>query len=99
MITPLMEMLELPNFGHMATSTIEIDSRSKILLETSWTEIVTSSSQFQNTFILRTLRVTNFADIIKATTMFIKKIFIDSKKVKRISNYVLKCDLYLYFLI
>ena len=46
-----------------------------------------------NIFILRTLRVTNFADIIKATTMFIKTTFIDSKKVKRISNYVLKCNL------
>ena len=31
-----------------------------------------------------------FADIIKIITMFIKKIFKDSKKVKRIINYVSK---------
>ena len=42
MITSLIEMLELPNFGHMATSTVSIESRNKILLATSWTEIMTS---------------------------------------------------------
>ena len=31
--------------------------------------------------------------------MFIKTIFKDSGKVKRIKNYLLKCNLYLYFLI
>ena len=31
-----------------------------------------------------------FADIIKVATMFIKTTFKDSKKVKRIRNYVLK---------
>ena len=36
------------------------------------------------TFILKRLRVGNFADIIKVTTMFIKKTFKDSKKVKKI---------------
>ena len=40
-----------------------------------------------------------FADIIKVVTMFIKTNFKDSKKVKRIRNYVSKFDLYLYFLI
>ena len=45
------------------------------------------------------LRVTNFADITKAAILFIKTTFIGSKKVKRTSNYVLKCNLYLYFLI
>ena len=44
-------------------------------------------------------RVVNFADIIKIATMFIKTTFKDSKKVKRIRNYVLKCNLYLYFFI
>ena len=39
------------------------------------------------------------ADIIKIVTMFIKIIFKDSKKVKRIGHYVSKCNLYLYFLI
>ena len=36
------------------------------------------------TFILKRLRVGNFADIIKITTMVIKKTFKDSKKVKKI---------------
>ena len=34
-------MLELPKFGLMA-STILLESRDKILLVTSWTEIMTS---------------------------------------------------------
>ena len=50
------------------------------------------------TFKLRKPRVADFADIIKIATMFIKtkKEF---KKVKSIRNYVLKCNLFLYFLI
>ena len=56
------------------------------------------------TFILKYLcfrraRVDIFADIIKIVTMFIKTILKDSEKVKRIRNYVLKCNLYMYFLI
>ena len=35
MVTSLVEMLELPNFGHVTTSTIEFDSRDKVLLVTS----------------------------------------------------------------
>ena len=31
--------------------------------------------------------------------MFIQTTFKDSKKIKRIRNYVLKCNLHLYFLI
>ena len=49
--------------------------------------------------ILRKLIVADFADIIKIATIFVKTIFKDSKKVKRIRNYVPKCNLYLYFLI
>ena len=81
----------------MNTSAIQFESRDKILLVTSSTEIVTSSL-FQNN-ILRRPGVAIFADIIKVITMFIKKIFQDSRKVKRIRNYVPKCNLYLYFLI
>ena len=33
-------MLELPNFGHMTTPKIQFESRNKILLVTSWTEII-----------------------------------------------------------
>ena len=50
-------------------------------------------------FISRRPRVVIFADIIEIVTIFIKTIFKDSKKVKRIGNYVSKCNLYLYFLI
>ena len=57
---------------------------------------MTSQPLFQNTFILRRPRVVNFADIIKIATMFIKATFKDSKKVKRIRNYALKCNLYLF---
>ena len=53
----------------------------------------------QNTFILRRPRVDNFTGIIKIATMLIETTFSDSNKIKRIRNYVLKCNLYLYFLI
>ena len=53
---------------------------------------------FQNTLILRRSGLAIFADIIKIVTMFIKAIIEDSKKVKRIINYVSKSSLYLYFL-
>ena len=53
---------------------------------------------FQNTLILRRPGVTIFADIIKIVTIFIKTIIQDSRKVKRIINYVSKSNLYLYFL-
>ena len=43
--------------------------------------------------------VANFVNIIKIATMFIKTSFKDSKKVKRTRSHVLKCSLYLYFLI
>ena len=49
-------------------------------------------------FILRQPRPPIFADIVKIVTMFIKIIFKDSKKVKRIRNYVPKFYLYLVFL-
>ena len=54
---------------------------------------------FKNIFILRRPEVAIFVDIIKTVTMFIKTIFIESRKVKRTRNYVSKCNLYLYFLI
>ena len=63
---------------------------------TSCTSIMTSSPIFQNTFVLRGLKVVNFADIIKIS---IKQAFKDSKKLKIIRNFVLKCNFYLYFLI
>ena len=53
----------------------------------------------QNTIVLRRPGVVIFADIIKIITSFIKHIFKDSRKAKRIKNYVLKWNRYLYFLI
>ena len=58
---------------------------------------MTSEPLFQKTFILRMPGVAIFADIIKIVTMFIKTIIKDSIKVKKIRNYVSKCNLYLYF--
>ena len=42
MIISLVEMLELPNFGHMTTSTIQFESRNKNLLMMSWKEMMMS---------------------------------------------------------
>ena len=92
-------MLELPNFGRMNASTIQFQLCYKILLVTSSTEIVTSKPLFQNTFILKRPGEAVFADIIKIITRFIKKVFKDSRKIKRIKNYVSKYNLYLYFFI
>ena len=47
---------------------------------------------------LRRPGVVIFADIIKIITMFIKTITKDSRKVKRIRNYVSKSNLYVYSL-
>ena len=40
-----------------------------------------------------------FSDIIKIAIMFIKTTLKDSRKVRRITNYVSKWNLYLYFLV
>ena len=50
-------------------------------------------------FYFKKARGANFADIIKISTMFIKTAFKDSKKFKKIRNCVIKCNLFLYFLI
>ena len=60
---------------------------------------MTPESLFQNIVILRRPGVPIFADIIKIITRFIKTSFKDSRKAKRIRNYVLKYNIYLYFLI
>ena len=88
MITSLIEILELPNFGHMTISTTQFESRDKILFVTSWSEIMTSQPLLQNTFILRRPGVAIFPDIIDIVTMVIKTIFKDSRKVKRIGSYI-----------
>ena len=65
------------------------------MLVTFWTEIMTSQLFFKKTLILRRSGVAIFADIIKIVTMFIKTILKDSRKVRRIRNYVSKWNLYL----
>ena len=92
-------MIELPNFGHMTTFTLQLESRDKILLVTSYTEIMTLKHFLQKAFILWRPGVAMFADIIKIVTMFIKTILKDSRKIRAIRNYVFKWNLYLYFLI
>ena len=59
---------------------------------------MTSQPLFQNTLTLRRPGVVIFADIIKILTMFIKTITKDSRKVKRIRNYLSSSNLYVYFL-
>ena len=46
MIISLIEVLQLPNFGQMNTSRIYVDSRDKILLATSWRDIMMSQPLF-----------------------------------------------------
>ena len=41
-ISSLIEMPELPNFGHITVSTKQFESSDKILLVTSFTETMTS---------------------------------------------------------
>ena len=80
-------MLELLNF----------EWGDKTLLAASWTKHMTSKTIFQNPFILRKAGVANFADITKIVTMCIQKTFKDSKEFN-IRNYVLKYNLYSYFI-
>ena len=49
MITSLREMVNLPNFGHMATTTMQ-QSRNKVLLVTSLTEAITFISKKYNLY-------------------------------------------------
>ena len=58
-------------------------------------DVITIISQYP--FLTRP-GVVIFADIIKIVTMFIKTISKDSRKVKRVRNYVSKSNLYVYFL-
>ena len=80
-------MLELPNFGHMTKFTIWYESLDKVILVASWTEIMMSWHLYKNVY--------SFADMFP--TMFIKKTFKGSNKVKRTSNHAFKYNLYLYF--
>ena len=54
---------------------------------------------FQNTFILRRHRVAKLADISIIASIPVKTTFKESKKFKRIRNYILKYNVHPYFLI
>ena len=99
MISSLIETLELPSFGYITKSTIWFESNEKNILGDVMDRNYDAINLFQNTYILRMPRVAIFADIMKFVIMFIKIISKDSKRVKRIKNYVSKYNLYLYFLI
>ena len=58
-------------------------------------EVITFISKYP---FLRRPGVAIFGGIIKIVTMFIKTIIEDSRKAKRIRNYISKSNLYLYFL-
>ena len=60
-------MLELPNFGHMTTSTIQFESRDEILL-------VTSCFFFKYIYFKKAW-VGIFADTTKIVTFFTQTIF------------------------
>ena len=47
MITSLIELVELSNFGHLTKSTILFESRDKILLVTSYKKIMMSEPYFK----------------------------------------------------
>ena len=64
-------MLELPNFGQMATSAIQFESRDKALVVMSWAGIMTSQPSFQKTVVLGRPGVAIVAEIIKIITIFI----------------------------
>ena len=49
-----------------------------------WAEIMTLQPLFKNTLILRRPKITNFADVIKITTTFVKTSFKDSQKLKEL---------------
>ena len=83
MVTSHIQMLDLPNFDYITTSTILFEPGDKILLVTSWLKIMMAWIFFKNTFILRSPSVVYFADI-KTAIMFIKVTFKDSKRFKEL---------------
>ena len=89
MITPLKEMLQLSNFGHMTTSAMSLESRNETLLVTSWTELMMS---YLN---LKKAQSSQFCRHQTIQKLSLKR----QKKVYMIINYALKCSLYLYTII
>ena len=84
MITSFIEMLELPNFGHLTATTILFESRDKILLVTSLAEVMTSQPLFLNTFILRRPRIANLMTSSKLQPYLLKQPLKIQKKLKEL---------------
>ena len=80
MITSLIEMLNLPNFSRIITSTIYIESRDKFCWWRHGKEQC-CKFYFKIPVTLRKPTVAVLADIIKIATMFIKTTFKDLKKL------------------
>ena len=79
-MTSVIEMLELPNFGHMNTSTIQFESHDKIFqnaVDTNY-DVVTFISKY-----IYFKKAQSFVEIIK-TIITVKAVFKDSKKVKKL---------------
>ena len=98
MITPLTEMLELPNFGHMAKLTLWHYDLNHVIKFCWWRH---EKKLWRHNFFFKKLLFfwRPGVDIIKILTTFIKTTLKDSRKVRRIRNYVSKWNLYLYFFI
>ena len=92
MVTSLIKILKLPNFGDITKSTVLLSHVIKFCFWRHEQKLWTSKPFFRNPSILRKRRVANFADIIKIAAMFMKVTFKDWKKVKWIRNYILKCN-------
>ena len=79
MITSLIEMLELPDFGHITDLQNHLSHNIRLLC----------INLYFKKLILRRPRVANFVDIIKIATILINNLW-RLKKVKRIRNYVIQ---------
>ena len=84
MITSLKEILDLPRVLQLVTWPHLQYNLSNVIKFCWWRHglRLRRHNLFQNTSLLRRTRVANFNDIIKILTMFIKKTFKDSKKLK-----------------
>ena len=82
MITSLIEMLELPNFCQITTSTIWFDSCGKIFDDVM--DKIYDVIAFISKYLLRRPRLTNFVDIIEIATMFSKTTFNVKKMLKEL---------------
>ena len=91
MIASFIKLLELPNFVPMTLSTVKLKSLDIFcdVMDINYDVIIFIS----NTFILKSPRVANLADIIKIAITFFKPTLKDSKEVMFV------CNLCFYFFV